>query len=64
MDRSVCDTVPAVRGHRHLKKKEIWLISDRLTKADDNGEAGLLIFYCNENFLRYLFKFVIFLWHN
>lgn len=24
---------------RHLKKKEIWLISDRLTKADDNGEA-------------------------
>lgn len=24
---------------RRFKKKEIWLISDRLTKADDNGEA-------------------------
>ncbi len=24
---------------KRIKKKEIWLISDRLTKADDNGEA-------------------------
>lgn len=24
---------------KHFKKKELWLISDRLTRADDNGEA-------------------------
>jgi len=31
---------------KHFKRKELWLISDRLTKADDNGEAFFT--YMNE----------------
>ena len=28
-----------VNAIRHLCKKPIWIISDRLSRADDNGEA-------------------------
>lgn len=42
---------------RSLKRKEIWLLSDRINKADDNGEA--LFKYVNENDLPVNAYFVI-----
>lgn len=46
-DRKACYALNALTIHKKFKRKQIWLISDRVNIADDNGEA-LFRYLCSQ----------------